>query len=149
MADAIADVTGVAFEFTGHAVGTRAVSIIDPLSPAPSLDVLGRCSRAVGCDEDGSMERGLPAQLHLLNGDLINRKLINPEGRLQGLILANKSNEDIVDEFYLRALGRHPEVDELQRWNDRLDSADSDERKKRLEDFAWSLLNSQSFMDNH
>lgn len=149
LADAIADVTGVAFEFTGHAVGTRAVSIIDPLSPAPSLDVLGRCYRAVGCDEDGSMERGLPAQLHLLNGDLINRKLINPEGRLQGLILANKSNEDIVDEFYLRALGRHPEVDELQRWNDRLDSADSDERKKRLEDFAWSLLNSQSFMDNH
>lgn len=149
LADAIADVTGVAYEFSGHAAGTRAVSIIDPLSPAPALDMLGRCSRAVACDEDGSMERGLPAQLHLLNGELINHKLIDPKGRLQGLITANKLNEDIVDEFYLRALGRHPQASELQRWKDRLDGVGPDERKKRLEDFAWSLLNSQPFIENH
>jgi hypothetical protein len=149
LADAIADVTDVANEFHGRDAGTRAVLLIDPLSPAPSLDILGRCSRAIGCGEDGSVERGLPAQLHLLNGNLINQKLIDPKGRLQGLIAGNKSNEDIVDDFYLRALGRHPDIDERQRWNVRLNSADPDERKKQLEDFAWSLLNSQSFMENH
>lgn len=149
LADAIADVTGVANEFSGHDTGTRAISIIDPLSPAPSLDILGRCSRAASCDEDGSLERGLPAQLHLLNGDLINRKLTDPKGRLQALIAANKTNEEIVDEFYLRALGRHPGADELQRWHDRLDTTDPAERTRRLEDFAWSLLNSQLFMENH
>ena len=46
LADAIVSITGVAQSYAGHPVGTRAITIYDPLSPAPSLDILGRCSRA-------------------------------------------------------------------------------------------------------
>jgi hypothetical protein len=149
LADAIADVTGVANEFAGQPVGTRAVALIDPLTPAPSLDVLGRCNRAGGCDENTSAGGGLPAQLHLLNGDLINRKLTDDQGRLRRLITSGKTDEGIVSEWYLRGLGRHPTADELKRWRERLKTDDSRQRQQRLEDFAWSLLNSRQFMENH
>lgn len=149
LADAIADVTGVVNEFAGQPAGTRAVALVDPLTPAPSLDILGRCNRANGCDENASSGGGLPAQLHLLNGELINRKLTDDEGRLQRLIAAGKTDEEIVDEWYLRGLGRHPSAVELKRWCDRLKTGDAHQRKQRLEDFAWSLLNSRQFMENH
>lgn len=149
LADAIADVTGVPNEFADQPAGTRAVALIDPLTPAPSLDTLGRCSRAGGCDENSAAGGGLPAQLHLLNGELINRKLTDDQGRLQRLVAADKTDEEIVGEWYLRGLGRHPTADELNRWRDRLKNVDARERQQRLEDFAWSLLNSRQFMENH
>ena len=148
LVDAIADVTGVSLEFAGQDA-TRAVMLIDPLAPSPALDVLGRCNRAGGCDESTTGSVGLPAQLHLLNGDLINRRLTSEQGRLRQLIDAGQSNQDIVNEFYLRGLGRRPSADELARWGDRLATGDRVERQKKLEDFVWSLLNSRSFHENH
>ncbi|OAI53469.1 hypothetical protein AYO47_00905 [Planctomyces sp. SCGC AG-212-M04] len=149
LADAIAEVTGVADEFAGQPAGTRAVTLIDPLAPAPSLDVLGRCTRAAGCEEGSTAGGGLPAQLHLLNGDLINRKLTDDGGRLHRLIAAGRPDEDIVREFYVRALGRRPSNEELMKWQKRLATEDSGERTRRLEDFVWSLLNSREFRENH
>lgn len=146
--DAIADVTGVADEFAGQPAETRAVSLIDPLSPAPSLDVLGRCNRAGGCD-DTPARAALPAQLHLLNGDLINRKLKASQGRLQQCISKGQTNVEIIQEFYMRGLCRPPKVEELSRWQKHLETENADERRLRLEDFAWSLLNSRQFMENH
>ncbi len=52
--------------------GTRAVQLLDPLSPAPALDALGRCQRAAGCAASAS-SAGLATQLHLINGEIINR----------------------------------------------------------------------------
>ena len=60
-----------------------------------------------------------------------------------------RSNAVIVEEFYLCALCRPPTDDELTRWQQRLETNDPNERKRRLEDFVWSLLNSRSFMENH
>jgi len=149
LADAIADVTGVPNQFAGELPGVRAVALVDPLTPAPSLDILGRCARAAGCDENSVVGGGLPAQLHLLNGELINRKLTDDQGRLHRLIAADAKNDEIVNEFYLRAFGRPPAADELKRWLDRLVAEDPTERTQRLEDFTWSLLNSRQFMENH
>ena len=89
----------------GHA-GDRA--LIDPRTPAPSLDVLGRCSRQASCEGDAA-GGGLPAKLHLLNGELINRKIAARDGRLHRLIAAGQVDDEIVAEFYLRALGRPPD----------------------------------------
>lgn len=149
MADAIADVTDVSDEFVGYAEGTRAIQIWDPLSPAPSLDILGRCSRASGCGQTADMASGLPSQLHLLNGDLINRKLIAPSGRLQRLVGEGATDAEIVDEFVLRALGRHPSPDESLNWIELVASSSAEERVQKLEDFVWAMLSSRSFRENH
>jgi len=148
LADAIADVTGVPDAFAKQPAGIRAVSLVDPLSPAPSLDILGRCSRAAGC-EDRPTTGGLPAQLHLLNGDLINQKLTAPESRLQKLLATGASAETIVREFYERGLGRKLTASELDYWNGKLSAATAEERCERCEDFVWSLLCSREFRENH
>ncbi|MFN9719572.1 MAG: DUF1549 domain-containing protein, partial [Planctomycetota bacterium] len=105
--DAISDVTGSAGLSDPHPA-TRAVQVIDMASPNEALDVLGRCQRIAGCSEGESRSGSLATQLHLLNGDAINRRLRDPSGRLQKLIMANRPIVEIIDEFYLRALGRPP-----------------------------------------
>ena len=146
--DAIADVTDVRSAFEPHAA-SRAVQVIDAALPADDLDVLGRCQRVSGCSEGESDSGGLPAQLHLLNGDLINKRLRDPKGRLQKLMAAGDSVREIVDEFYVCGLGRNALPDELTRWESAIGNSDPVEQQRRLEDFVWSLLNSRDFRENH
>jgi len=149
LADAIADVTDLSDDFVGYAEGTRAIEVWDPLSPAPSLDILGRCSRATGCDETAGIPSDLRSQLHLLNGDLINRKLTAPSGRLQRLVGEGATDSEIVNEFVLRALGRHPTAEESLNWVGRIAGGSAEERVQKLEDFVWAMLCSRSFRENH
>lgn len=138
LADAIADVTGVP-----DAYG-RAVAQFDVTTPAPSLDILGRCTRTASCEGEAG-KGGLPAKLHLLNGDLVNRKIAAKDGRLHKLIAAGKSNAEIVAEFYVLAFGRKPTDAESAEWAKRLTAAD---RTAALEDFVWAVLNSSEFTHN-
>ena len=148
LADAIADVAGVPDSYGDEPIGTRAVNLIDPRTPAASLDILGRCSRQVSCEGDSAIG-SLPARLHQLNGDLTNRKITAPAGRLHRLIAEGRSNEAIIREFYLRSLGRLPVDEEATFWRERLSSLSSREREEALEDLVWSLLNCRGFSTNH
>jgi hypothetical protein len=87
--------------------------------------------------------------LHLINGPLINRALVDPSGRLHRLIDAGKTDAEIINEFYLRALGRPTTDDELAAWISRMSTTSPHEREARLEDFLWGLLNSEQFRQNH
>jgi hypothetical protein len=147
-ADAVADVTGVADSYAEEAPGTRAIMLFDPLTPAPSLDILGRCSRVAAC-EGMTAGGGLPGKLHLLNGELINRKITDDVGRLHQLIVAGKTDEEIVTDFYLRALSRRPSETERAFWLSRLAEAGPAETTAWREDFVWSLLNCREFTSNH
>ena len=146
--DAIADVTDVRGTFEPHDA-VRAVQVTDAALPAEDLDVLGRCQRVSGCSEVEITTGGLPAQLLLLNGDLINQRLQNPRGRLQKLIAANEPVRDIVDKFYVRGFGRNASPEELVQWETAIKHSDLVEQHRRLEDFLWSLLNSREFGENH
>lgn len=148
LADAIVAVTGVNQTYAGMPAGTRAITIYDPLSPAPSLDVLGRCSRVAVCEEN-TVGGGLPAKLHMLNGELLNSKIVDKDGRLAKLFAVEKSDREIVTEFYLLGFGRPPTENELTNWQARIEKAGKDGRRACLEDFVWSLLNSREFTTNH
>jgi hypothetical protein len=86
--------------------------------------------------------------LHLINGEVINRKVIADDGRLRRAIRNGESDREIVSGFYLYGLGRRPTDDELDRWAERLVSQDEDERREKLEDFVWALLNGREFREN-
>jgi len=148
LADAIVAVTGVPEVYAGTPPGTRAVTLYDPLTPAPSLDVLGRCSRGGACEENPAAG-GLPARLHLLNGPLLNAKIAATDGRLAGMIAAGKADRDVVAEFYVRGFGRRPSEKELAAWLGRIAQAGPDGRRACLEDFLWGLLSSRDFATNH
>ena len=147
LADAIADVTGVPTEYERMPLGARAVEIVDPLSPAPELDALGRCQRVTNCASP-SASMGLATQLHLINGDLINRRLLDPRSRLNQLI-EQRTTAEIVEEFSLRAFGQLPESTQLKSWVQQLDHENLQERTQRLQDWLWSTLSSQRFQRNH
>jgi hypothetical protein len=149
LADAIADVTGVFDEYGDEPIGTRAVALFDPATPSASLDILGRCSRESTCEGIAASGGGLPAKLHQLNGELINRKIASADGRLHRHISSGSSDQAIIEDFYLRSLSREPSEDERKYWEQELAAHDGRERALRLEDFVWSLLNCDEFTTNH
>jgi len=148
--DAISDVTGVAEPYADQPLGTRAVELFDGRINSASLDVLGRCSREESCESGAATTDGLTRMLHLYNGPLLNRPIAHPTGRLSQLVAAGQPTQDIVEQFYLRALGRSPTVAEAAYWHSQFDVLDEPrERHERLEDFLWGLLTCQEFVTNH
>lgn len=151
MADAIADVTGVADQYGNEPHGTRAVALFNPATPSPALDILGRCSREDSCEAETAFgaQGGLTTKLHLLNGELINRKITAGDGRLHRKIAEEGTTAELIEQFYLRALSRFPNDDERTFWEQELTSTDNHDRQQRLEDFVWSLLSCREFSTNH
>jgi hypothetical protein len=150
LADALADVTDVPDQFGNLPKGTRAVSLHDPSLPSETLETLGRCARDASCDGIRGQEPGLPEMLHRLNGPLINGKLKDPDGRLVRLRTEGQDSWTILEEFYVRALGRPPMASEQSFWQSQLDDAsDGAERAAILEDVVWGLLNCREFRTNH
>ena len=146
--DALADVTGVPGQYMEHQTDL-AVRVLDPASPAESLDLLGRCRAGGECVSGSVQAGGLPARLHLLNGDVINARLRTGSGRLKQMIGEGRTNAEIVTDFYVRGLGRIPDAGELQLWEERLRSEAGLQKGPLLEDFVWALLNSRDFLENH
>ena len=150
LADAISDITGIADQYGDQPLGTRAVALFDSNASSESLDILGRCSRAESCETGEEATGGLTRKLHLFNGPLINRRISDPHGRLAKLIAAGQTPDAIVDEFYRRALCRHPLRREKEYWSKHLAVAnDPEPQQEVLEDFVWSLLTCREFVTNH
>jgi hypothetical protein len=148
LADAISDVLGMADQYGDQPLGTRAVALFDGNVTSEALDVLGRCAREDSCETSTDPSGGLPVKLHLFNGALINRRLADSEGRLAKLIAEGKSPGEIVEQYYVRALGRNPSASEREYWKEQL-AVDNTEQPKILEDFVWSLISCREFVANH
>ena len=150
LADAISDVLGVPDTYGESPRGTRAVTLVDPTTRSRSLDILGRCGRDESCESSTASAGGLPQKLHLFNGPLINARIRVPGSRLSKLLAAGKSPNEIVGEFYLVALGRHPNKRETRHWKKQLDAiTTADGKREFLEDFVWGLLCCREFVTNH
>ncbi len=150
LADALADVLGISERYGELPDGTRAVTLINPKTPSLTLEILGRCDREISCESSLAPTDGLPRQLHLLNGPLINARLSAPGSRLALLLKAKRSPHQIIDTFFVAALGRHPRPREMQFLDaELLRSPGAEGRREFLEDFVWSLLSCREFLTNH
>jgi hypothetical protein len=140
------------------------ITRIDPLSPSPALDALGRCRSSGGCEEN-SMALPLSARLHQINGSLLNARLQHPQSRLALQLKRGESTRQMVEDWIVRAWSFRLTETDIDAWVQLIDrgtdadaadadaadadAADADaERRKRLEDFVWSLLNSREFLEN-
>ena len=150
LADAISDVLGVPDIYGDEPEGTRAVSLFDPNTESTALNILGRCSRETSCEGSTEVTDGLQRKLHLFNGDLLNARIGVPDSRLDRLVSMGKSPMEIVNEFYLAALSRHPTETEQQFWEQHIDvRATANSQRTVLEDMVWSLLTCNEFVTNH
>jgi hypothetical protein len=155
--DAISDVTGVPEVFStsvseitksgGQApTGTRAITLRESdMFYSRFLDLYGRPNRLTLPERNG--KANLAQALDMLAGPAYNEKLNAPTGRLQSLLNAGKSNDEIVREFYLAAYTRLPDPDELDSILQML-SARQD-RVSGLKDLVWAMICSREFAENH
>ena len=83
----------------------------------------------------------------LLNSGLVKERVQADKGRLKELLKAEplKSNEAIVEELFLAAVGRFPTAGEQRIGVTQIEQY----REAGAEDLLWSLLNKTEFLFNH
>ena len=145
--DIISQVTETKNKFRGLPVGSRAVQIADGNTSNYFLSTFGRAKRESVCSCEVKMDPSLSQALHLLNGETVNNKIRQGKLVQKWLNDQKKTPEQVIEEIYLRCLGRQPTGQEKATL---LETVKVEENKQQaLEDVFWALLNSREFVFNH
>jgi hypothetical protein len=144
--DVISRVTETKDKFKGLPLGARAVQISDGTTTSYFLKTFGRASRKTVCSCEVKMEPTLSQALHLLNGETVHGKIVEG-GLIARRIAAKATDEQIIEELYIRCLSRRPTAEEAAGVIGEIESAG--DRGAALEDVFWALLNSHEFLFNH
>jgi hypothetical protein len=144
--DCISQVTETKDKFAGIPKGARAVQIPDGNTTGYFLTTFGRAMRETVCSCEVKMEPNLSQALHLLNGTTAEGK-IKEGGVVKAMLKAGKRREEILDDLYLRALGRQPGEAERAKLTGFFGDPKTDEQV--LNDLFWALLNAKEFVFNH
>ncbi|MBX6311372.1 MAG: DUF1553 domain-containing protein [Isosphaeraceae bacterium] len=146
--DAVNFATGTYEKFRMRPAGTRTISLPDSNYPSYFLDVFGRPVRAIACECERSGDPNLSQALHLMNGELINRKLSQPDGRLAQMLKDPKlTDETLIQTLYRVTFSRPASEDEVATAKALIASAP--DRAAGAQDLLWGLLNAKEFLFNH
>jgi hypothetical protein len=144
--DCISQVTETQDKFPGLPAGARAVQIVDGQVTNYFLTTFGRATRNTVCTCEVRREPSLSQALHLLNGDTTGGKISS--GQLVSRLLeAGRTPDQVVDDLYVRCLGRKPTSEEFQQVGESI--REGSDGRTDLEDLFWALLNSKEFLFNH
>ncbi|WP_052640092.1 DUF1549 domain-containing protein [Zavarzinella formosa] len=145
--DAVNQVTGNRANFSGMSQTSRAVDLPHEGFGSTFLDTFDRPKRVTVCECERSPGATLAQVLLLSNSDEIEGKISSGEGRLTKLTKAKTPAKDVIEEYYLAALGRKPTEFELKRNLAHIAGAKNEQQG--LEDVVWAILNGKEFMFNH
>ncbi len=161
--DSINDVTGATNSFSMLPAGIRAVALPNEKANAQSefLTMFGRPAMDTACECERTGEANLGQSLHLINSDLIQKKL-SAGGTATALAKdQERSDEERIGELYLRAVSRLPNTEERAMAEVHLlkkrEAAAASEgsltpenaEKEAFEDLLWVLVNTKEFMFTH
>jgi hypothetical protein len=103
-----------------------------------------------GEDEFDPRAGTIPQRLLLMNGQIVRDRIkgdfFNASARIAGLAPDDRT---AVEAAYLAVLTRRPTPEELTHFAGRLAGTSGDERKERLSDLYWTLINATEFSWNH
>ena len=145
--DMICQVTGSSEKFDGVPAGYRAIELWDSQVPHYFLSLFGRPVRATACECERATQPSVGQVLHVLNSPQIHEKLSSDTGKPAMLEESIRDDEKLVEEIYLMFYSRFPTTDEQVSVSRYL--ANADNRRKAVEDVAWSLMNTVEFLFNH
>jgi hypothetical protein len=148
LADALTQATGIPEAFEGYAVGLRAMQLPDPKVQSYLLDTFGRPERVTACACERSGEVTMPQVLHLINGESLNRRIADGDGRLAHLLRSGKPDREIADALFLATLARHPTGEQWRAVESAL-SGSTDGREAVFRDLLWALINAKEFLFSH
>jgi len=149
MLDALSQVSGAPTPFPGYPSGWRALQLPDSNVDSYFLKTFGRPERVITCECERTEEPSMVQVLHISNGKGINEKLAQAGNRIDQLIAANTSDEEIVKAAYLAALCRLPTDAERDAIVAVLRETPAAERRQAIEDVYWGVLSSKEFLFNH
>tara|TARA_Y100001933_G_scaffold151199_1_gene149625 strand:+ start:3557 stop:6013 length:2457 start_codon:yes stop_codon:yes gene_type:complete len=142
--DAINTATATTTKFQNLPAGTRAIELPDTNYPNYFLKTFGKPRRTSVCECERAPDENLAQALHTLNGDTINAKIDEANGRLGKLITAEKSDAEIIRELFLATWSRTPTEEEIAVCKGIVGEAA--ERKEGLGDVLWALINAKEFI---
>ena len=145
--DVISQITETKNKFRGLPLGARAVQIADGNTSNYFLTTFGRAKRESVCSCEVKMEPNLSQALHLINGSSVHQKIAQGQV-VKKLLDSGKSPADVVQELFVRCLGRAPNPEELAKIAPELEQNKS-APIPFLNDLFWALLNSREFVFNH
>ena len=89
-------------------------------------------------------------RLLMMNGDLLHSKIKDDIGNASNRIaILAPDDAKAVEAAYLATLTRRPTPEEADHFRSRLEGTRGDERKRRVSDLIWALLNSTEFSWDH
>jgi hypothetical protein len=143
--DCLCEVTGAPEKYPGLPLGARAVQIGNGETSTYFLTTFGRASRTTVCACEAKTEPTLSQALHLLNGSAANDKI--QQGKvIETMLESGKKPPEIVEEIYVRCLGRKPTEAELKKVAELCGAAEKPIAE--LQDVFWAVLNSREFLFN-
>ena len=105
------------------------------------------CRGMERCECERTAEPNLAQVLQLANGELVQRKLTDKQGRISKLIERKADDEAAFSELYLVTVSRRPTKQEIEHCHTILAAAS--DRRTGLEDILWALINGREFLFNH
>jgi hypothetical protein len=147
--DALSQVSGSPSNFGDYAPGWRALQLPDVNVNSYFLKTFGRPLRNITCECERTAQPSMVQVLHISNGDTVNQKLEAKGNRLEQMLAANATNEQIIEEAYLSALSRLPTDADRTKLLATLGEAQEANKRLLVEDLYWSILSSKEFLFNH
>ncbi len=146
--DAVNSATGTTEKFALRPEGTRSISLPDTTFKSYFLDTFGRPVRAIACECERGVDPNLSQALHLMNGDVVQRKVTATDGRLATLLKDKSINDSaLVKKLYVIVFNRPAEPHEVETAVKLI--AEAPNRTTGAQDLFWALLNSKEFLFNH
>ena len=142
--DAINTATDTTVKFTNLPLGTRAIELPDTNYNNYFLKTFGKPRRVSVCECERAPDENLAQALHTLNGDTINSKIEAKDGRLNKLIAAEKTDDEIIAALFVATWSRTPTNEELAVCKEIV--AEAGQRNEGLGDVLWALINAKEFI---
>jgi hypothetical protein len=122
--DAIHRATGAVSRIPGVPPGTRAAALPDSGFNLPDgfLNNLGRPARESACECERSSGLQLGPVMALVSGPTVEQAVSDPDSELAQLAATEKDDDRLIDEIFLRVLGRSATPQEIRRGRAALES---------------------------
>lgn len=141
--DAVNDVLGQQEEFAAMPPGSRAAQLWTHRAASQFLDTFGRPDPNQDPPCERTTDFTTPQVLHLMNSPALNKKLSLDTAQPARLAASDLTNEQLVDEVFLRVYCRPPTTAEMTKATAILPA--KDQRRPNVEDLFWALLNTPEF----
>lgn len=151
--DSLHAALGVAPRLEGGGGARRAAQVAGPQStrgsPAPGsaeafLAEFGKPKRELSCECERGSDTSIGQVFQLITGPVVDRALGERGGLLDRLARTETSADRVIDELFWTFLARAPGAEERVAMERML--AREKDRRRVLEDMAWSLINAKEFV---